>query len=451
MVTLVTLIAFEAVAVTSAMPAVAQALDGLALYGFAFGAALAAGVVGTVLGGTWCDRAGPAVPTVAGVALFCAGLLMAGLAPHMWVLVAGRLVQGFGGGLVNVALLVTVGRAYPAHQHAKVISAISAAWVLPAIAGPAVAGVIVQYLGWRWVFLLVVLAALPSMLLVWPGVRTVPGIDQDTPRTSKLHWALGAAGAVVLLYIGGQNTSPGGLALLAAGLVAAAFCGARLLPPRTLAAARGLPSVVLLRGLAGGAFMQADVFIPLMLTRERGLNPALAGLSVTVGALFWSAASWVQARQGQRLSDTTRLRLGSAGIAVGVLSAISLTVAAVPIAVVVAGWCVGGFGMGLLSPTAATLVLRYSGPAEQGTNTSALQVSDSLFTTTALAVGGSLFAALVDAGPAAYLAAFGVALLPALAGIAVAGRTPAGSETSDLPPMTAEPIALTGERAGAGC
>jgi MFS family permease len=443
MVILVTLVAFEAVAVTAAMPAVAGSLSGLSLYGLAFGGAFAASVVGMVLAGAWCDRAGPARPTVAGVALFCAGLLLAGLAPHMWVLVAGRLVQGFGGGLVGVALYVVVGRAYPADTHARVFSALAAAWVLPAIAGPAIAGLIVQYAGWRWVFLLVVAVAGPALLLIWPRLRAVPDLP-PTARGSRLPWALGAAAGIGLLFAGGQHASAAGLGLLAAGLVVALACGARLLPPGTLAAARGLPSVVLLRGLAGAAFVQTDVFVPLMLTRERGLSPALAGLTVTAGALFWSAGSWVQARQAQRLSDTARLRLGSAGIALGVLSALAVAFAAVPLAVVVAGWCLGGFGMGLVYPATAGLVLRYSAPAEQGANGSALQVCDALLTTTALAIGGSLFAALVDAGPAAYVAAFAVALVPALAGVVVAGRTFGGSADATAP------IALAGERAGAG-
>ncbi|MGI5244997.1 MFS transporter [Dactylosporangium sp. CA-139066] len=439
MVTLVTLVAFEAVAVTAAMPAVARALDGVALYGFAFGGALATSVVGMVLGGSWSDRSGPARPTFVGVVLFCLGLVVAGLAPYMWVLVLGRLVQGFGGGLVNVALFVVVGRAYPAAEHPRVFSALSAAWVLPAIVGPAVAGAIVQYIGWRWVFLLVVFASVPAMLLIWPRLRGLTSFS-DTSPSVRMHWPVAAALGAGLLYVGGQDPSPLGLAVLAVGLVVALFCGARLLPPGTFAAARGLPAVVLLRGLAGAAFVQTDVFIPLLLTRERGLSPALAGLTVTVGALFWSAGSWVQARPAQRLPDATRLRLGSAGIALGVLSAMSLGFASVPIPVVVVGWCLGGFGMGLTSPAAAALVLGYSAPSEQGANSSALSVADALLTTTALALGGSLFAALVDRGPIAYVAAFAVALLPAVAGFAVAGRTYAGAGA----------LELARERAGAG-
>ncbi|MEV6926442.1 MFS transporter [Dactylosporangium sp. NPDC051485] len=441
MVTLVTLVAFEAVAITSAMPTVARALDGLALYGFAFGGALATGIVGMVLAGAWCDRAGPAGPVAAGVALFGAGLLLAGLAPAMWVLVAGRLVQGFGGGLVNVALFVVVGRAYPAERHARVFSALSAAWVLPAIAGPAVAGVIVQYVGWRWVFLLVVIAAAPVMLLIWPRIRAIRGGAPGPAAKIRLAPALGAATGAAFLYTGTPVIKLVGAAVTAASAVL-------LLPKGTFAAARGIPSVVLLRGLAGAAFMQTDVFIPLMLTRERGLSPAMAGLTVTLGALGWSAGSWVQARQGQRLSDPARLRLGLTCITAGVLCALSLTIPAVPVAVVVAGWCLGGFGMGLVYPTSAALVLRYSTPADQGANSSALQVSDALLTTTVLAVGGSLFAALVDAGPAAYAAAFGVALLPALAGVLVAGR--AAGRTFGGSEGAGSQIALAGERAGAG-
>ncbi|MFI5906928.1 MFS transporter [Dactylosporangium sp. NPDC051541] len=437
MVTLVTLIAFEAVAVTSAMPTVARALDGLPLYGFAFGGALATSVVGTVLGGSWCDRAGPARPTAVGVGLFCLGLLGAGLAPQMWVLVLGRLVQGFGGGLVNVALFVIIGRAYPASQHARVISFISAAWVLPAILGPAVAGLVVDWLGWRWVFLLVVLAAVPAFFGIWRPISNISDLS-GRAAFSQAWWAAGAALGALVLFVGGHWW------LLVVGFVIVAVCGVRLLPHGTFTLARGLPSVVLLRGLAGAAFMQADVFIPLLLTRERGFSPALAGLSVTAGALFWAAGSWVQARQGQRLSDTVRLRIGAASIAAGVLSAIVVSFAGVPVFVVIAGWCFGGLGMGLVSPVTSALVLRLSDPAGQGANSSALSVSDALLTTTALAAGGALFAALLDRGPVAYLVAFAVALVPAAAGVLVAGRTFGGSEDGGAP------IALAGERAGAG-
>jgi MFS family permease len=418
MVTLVTFVAFEAVAVTTAMPTVAQALDGVALYGFAFGGPFATGIVATAVAGTWCDRRGPARPSIIGVVLFSLGLLLAGLATDMWALIAGRLVQGFGGGLITVALYVVVGRAYPAAEHPKVFSALSAAWVLPAVVGPAVAGLIVEHLGWRWVFLLIAAATLPVAAVIQPHLRPIAGTAGTAPNT-RVSWAVGVAAGVLLLHWGGQRGEP---VLVGAGLLVVAACGPRLLPAGTFTGRRGLPSVILVRGFAGAAFMQADVFIPLLLTRERGLTPSLAGLTLTAGALLWSAGSWIQARQGQRFSPAVRLRTGLTGIALGVLSAVALVAPAVPVAVVVAGWCVAGFGMGLASPTVSALVLQLSPPDEQGVNSSALSVADSLLTTVVLAVGGSVFAMLVTAGPVAYLAAFLIALLPAVAGVLLAGR-----------------------------
>ncbi|MDG6104721.1 MFS transporter [Dactylosporangium aurantiacum] len=421
MVTLVTFVAFEAVAVTAAMPTVAQALDGVALYGFAFGGPFATGIVATVAAGTWCDRRGPARPTLTGVVLFSLGLLVAGLAQDIWTLIAGRLVQGFGGGLITVALYVVVGRAYPAAEHPKVFSALSAAWVLPAVVGPAVAGLIVEHLGWRWVFLLIAAATLPVAAVIHPHVRRIAG-GAGTAAGTRVPWAVGVAGGVLLLHWGGQRHGLDALLLVAGGLLVVAACGPRLLPAGTFTGRRGLPSVILVRGFAGAAFMQADVFIPLLLTRERGLTPSLAGLTLTAGALLWSAGSWIQARQGQRFTPAVRLRAGLTGIALGVLSAVAMVAPAVPVAAVVAGWCVAGFGMGLASPTVSALVLQLSPPDEQGVNSSALSVADSLLTTVVLAVGGSVFAALVTAGPAAYLAAFLIALLPAVAGALLAGR-----------------------------
>jgi MFS family permease len=102
MVALITLVAFESLAVATAMPTVAQSLDGLSLYALAFGGPLASGVVAMVVSGTWSDLKGPTRPLWHGTAWFLAGLLIAGLAPSMAVLVAGRIIQGFGSGLLTV-------------------------------------------------------------------------------------------------------------------------------------------------------------------------------------------------------------------------------------------------------------------------------------------------------------------------------------------------------------
>ena len=90
----ITFVASEALAVVTVMPVVARDLGGLRLYGWVFSAFMLGSVVGIVAAGREADRRGPAVPFVAGVVLFGSGLAVAGLAPSMDVLVAGRVPVG---------------------------------------------------------------------------------------------------------------------------------------------------------------------------------------------------------------------------------------------------------------------------------------------------------------------------------------------------------------------
>src|SRR5438034_11455620 len=96
----ITFVASEALAAVTVMPVVARDLGGLRLYGWVFSAFMLGSVVGIVAAGREADRRGPAVPFVAGVVLFGAGLAVAGLAPSMGVLVTGRVLQGPGAGAV---------------------------------------------------------------------------------------------------------------------------------------------------------------------------------------------------------------------------------------------------------------------------------------------------------------------------------------------------------------
>src|SRR3954453_9589340 len=171
LVLLVTFIAFEAMAVGTAMPTAVAELHGLAWYAWPFSAFLVASVVGMVVGGDLGDRRGPRVALPWGVGAFSAGLLTAGLAGNMAVFVAGRAVQGFGAGVIAVLLYVIAGQAYEPVLRPRLFGAISAAWVLPALVGPLIAGLLTTHAGWRWVSLGLLLLIVVSLGLVLPAVR----------------------------------------------------------------------------------------------------------------------------------------------------------------------------------------------------------------------------------------------------------------------------------------
>jgi len=424
-VALVSLLAFEALAVGTAMPTVARSLDGLGLYALAFGGPFAAGVVAMVVSGIWCDARGPRAPMWHGVAWFVAGLAVAGAAPTMGVLVAGRVVQGFGSGLLSVALYVIVGQAYPEELRRRVFAAFAAAWVVPSLVGPALAGLIVEHLGWRWVFLAVPVVAVPAVLLVQPGLRALGAAVPARPPAgalARIGWACGAGASAALLHHGGQQRGVSAAVLVAVAVAGLLVCAPRLLPAGFLRAARGLPTVVGLRGLASAAFAGAEVVLPLMLSRERGFSPTAAGLVLTVGAVSWSIGSWLQGRVDTPRSTATLPRAGLSCITLGTASVALAVLPGVPVALVVCAWAVAGLGMGLLYPSLSVLTLALSAADEQGRNSSALQLGDSLAAATVLALTGAVLAAGSAPGPASYAVTLAVAAGCGLVGVLLAGR-----------------------------
>ena len=430
MVALITLVAFESLAVTTAMPTVAQALDGLSLYALAFGGPLASGVVAMVVSGTWSDLKGPTRPLWHGTAWFLGGLIIAGLAPSMEVLVAGRIIQGFGSGLLTVALYVVVGQLYPARLRPRIFAAFATGWVVPSLVGPAIAGLIVEHASWRIVFLAVPAIAIPAALVMRPGLAHGAPHEAREGRLwdKRAMWAIAAAVGVGLLHYGGQQRGVLQVVLLVIGLAGVVAFAPRLLPSGTFTLGRGLPSVVALRGLVAAAGFGAEVFLPLMLTRERGLSPALAGLVLTVSALSWTAASWYRGRPKQPFSHSVFLQAGMVSILLGIATATLTLNDNVPVLVGILGWSLTGLGMGTVFPTLSVLTLEYSERDEQGANSSAAQLSDSLSTATVLAVGGSLFAALEPhSAVTAYLVAFGLPAALALIGVQAGRRTARGA------------------------
>lgn len=439
MVALIALGAFEALAVATAMPTVAEALHGLPLYALAFGGTLAASLVGMVLAGHWSDARGPVPALWNGVLWFVAGLIVAGFASNMPQLLVGRIVQGFGSGSMSVALYVAVARAYPLALRPRIFAAFSAGWVVPSLIGPTLSGLIVQHIGWRWVFLTVPLLAVPATLLLRPGLRelaSAPPQPTDSRRDGRRRtaWAVIAAAGACLLHLAGQDRDLHGFALSAMALGALLLAARHLLPAGTLRAQKGLPRMIALRGIVSAAFFGTEVFIPLMLSREYGLSPVWAGAALTVGALGWFSGSWYQGNTTRSWSRVHLLRggLGLMTVGIALLLAATLPLALsgsaverpIAIAAVIAGWALTGIGMGLTYPSLSVLTLALSTAAEQGRNSAALQLADALGIASMLAVGGSLFALLLARAPGlAYPASFAITGILAAGGFGLSART----------------------------
>ena len=398
-------IAFETIAVATAMPVAARDLDGLRYYAWAFSVILIGSLFATVVGGRLADRIGPAKPFLVGLAVFAAGLVVAGTATTMAQLIAGRFVQGLGSGALNVAIFVCVAQVFSVTERPKMFTYISTAWVLPAFVGPPVSAWLTDRLSWHWVFFavlpLVLLGGamvLPTMLrLMRAFVPTTPepGARPPAPLWSGAVVSLGAAA----LLVAGQRLDLVALGLLVAGLAALLLGLPRLMPPGFLRLPRGISQVIMVRGLLPGAFFGGEAFIPLMLVEQRGVALILAGALLTSGAVGWTTGSWIQSRPWLTVRRDRLVTLGCLSVALGLAAVAMIAFApAAPFWLVGVAWVLAGFGMGLSISSTSLAVMTLSSTTEQGRNASSLNLFDALGSSVFVGVAGSILAAVHPSG-----------------------------------------------------
>ena len=431
----ITFIASEALAVITIMPVVARDLGGLKLYGWVFSAFMLGNVVGIVAAGRQADRLGPARPFLAGLALFGTGLAIAGLAPTMLILVAGRALQGIGAGAVPAVAYVSIGRSYPERLRARMMAVLSTAWVVPGLVGPAISAAVASLVGWRWVFLglLPVVAvtgslALPALFRLGRQPVTADGGPADGTVHRLGDGLMAAAGAGLMLaglsLVAGGREVVAGAVVLVLGIAGISVSLRRLLPPGTFSARPGLPTVILSRGLLTFAFFGADAYVTLTITTIRHHSPAMAGIAVTGSTLAWTAGAWLQSRLNARWEARRLVGCGVVIILTG-LAAMALVLSpAVPVEAGIAAWTVAGFGIGLAYAPITLLMLRQAPHGREGWASASLSLADVLGTAIGIGLGGCAVTAATTHG---WPLTAGVGIAFALAGagaiaLAVASR-----------------------------
>lgn len=460
----ITLVGFEALAVATVLPVVERDLGDLSLYGWIFSAYLLASLVGTVVAGREADRRGPAAPFAAGCVLFAVGLIAGGLAPSMPFLVAARVVQGLGAGVVPAVAYVAIGRCYPAAVQARMFAVLATAWVVPALAGPALAGFVAHAFGWRWVFLglvpLVVVAAvitLPALARILPrspevdhatadagrppaaATRSSPEGNQEPvhaePKTSDAVLVAVGAG----LMIGGLTASEIPFlvpVLVAVGLLVGLPPFIRLVPSGTLRAQAGVPAAVLARGVLTFAFFGTDAFVPLAIQQVRHQSVTYTGIVLTVSTLSWTGAAWVQQHYVHRLGPRFFVRLGFICIATGIVGVAALLDPSVPVWTVAVTWSLGAAGMGFAYAAISLVILDAAAPGREGAASASLHLSDQL----GFALGTGVVGAAVALGEVlgwlestSLLVAAGITSGVAISGVILARRLPPGLRAAETP------------------
>jgi MFS family permease len=350
----VTIGALEALTVLSVMPLVAADLDGLSLYGWVFAGFFISSALAIPVAAQLVDRSGLYWPFTAGLALFGGGLLVAGLAPSMAVLVAGRILQGAGAGFLNAVTYAAVAIAYAPRERARVLALFSTAWLVPAFAGPLLGSAIAVVAGWRWTFLALAAFVPIAAILVLPAVR---GHDR------------------------GSALTPSGGSWIRS-----------LIPPSHIARA------AVLSMLGGSTVYAAIIFAPLGMTAVRGATTFEAGLAVGVCSVAWIAASWLHSRYAHRLElrDSIRYGLGAVALASPILAGVLIP--EVPLIVILGGWVLIGLGCGIAFQAINLFVMGAAAKGAEGRATSSVQLANTIGAAVGTSAMGGLLNGGLDAG-----------------------------------------------------
>ncbi|OKL53522.1 hypothetical protein BSZ39_09045 [Bowdeniella nasicola] len=392
-VTLITVGAFQALALTTVMPAVADELNGYALYALTMGAPLATHVISTTIGGKWVDARGPYIPTITGCSLAALGLVVAGIARHMEVVAIGRAIMGLGTGMLMVALYAMVGSHVPANKQPKFFAIFAAAWVVPSMFGPFFAGWVAERYSWRVVFLAVVPILLIAVLAMIPILKPLPRKhesiwkDKNAYRLVLIATGAGGGAALMQIVVSQRSIVAGVIFVVLAALVF--YLLKQLLPVGTLSARRNeVGAAIATRMWINAPIVATEAFLPLMLVEIHDWTKKTAGIVLTIGGISWALGSYVQ---GKIADPQKRHRLPIMG---GILSTIGIAIAAIsafpwaPPILTAFAWLLAGAGVGLTLPAMSVVALGSTPKSEHGQISASLQIVDGIGAALAIGVVG---------------------------------------------------------------
>jgi MFS family permease len=401
-VALVSVFGFEGIAIGAVMPVAAADLNAISNYAVAFTSFTMASLLGMTFAGLWANKIGLARVVIFAVVALAIGSVVSGFAPNLAVLTLGRSIQGFAMGIDLVTMYVVIGRMYPEALRAKALGMLAAAWVVPGLIGPGLAGLLVEISSWRLTFWIVPILLLGPFFLLVPELKKLPFVPTPlrTDARIQITSVLIAIGALSIFQAGATHLGRWNSALIVvifvATLCVTAWSTKALMPDGFLRMREGIPAIVGMRGVIAGSFFAAEIYVPLALQEIRGASVVLSGGVLTAATVTWFAGSWLQGshklkylREQVLFVGVLLTSLGIGLIPVAVFAPISVTASALVASLV---WGIAAFGMGLCFPTLGVLMLDQSPEDEHARHSASLQMSDSFGVIIATAIAGSVLA-----------------------------------------------------------
>ncbi|MGR0218449.1 DHA2 family efflux MFS transporter permease subunit [Agromyces sp. ZXT2-6] len=184
--------------VTIANPAILRDLDAdLTAVIWVTSAYLLAYAVPLLITGRLGDRFGPKRVYLVGLVVFTLASLWCGVSGDIGMLIAARAVQGLGAALMTPQTMAVIARVFPPNRRGAAMGLWGAVAGVAMLVGPILGGVLVDALGWQWVFLVNVPFGIAAFLLAW---RFVPRLETHAHRFDWLGVVLSAVGMFLVVF-----------------------------------------------------------------------------------------------------------------------------------------------------------------------------------------------------------------------------------------------------------
>jgi len=382
--------------------------------------------------GNYADLYGRRKAMLIGLAVFALASVACGLATTSLLLNLARAGQGVGGALLLTASLAIISQAFVGAERTRAFAFWGASLGMVLAVGPIIGGVITNFFGWRWVFLV----NLPACaILIFATLRVVE--ESRDPNATQLDvpgiatFSLGLALLIWALIDGNDEgwSSPsilGRLAFAAVPLTAFVFVELRQKRPMVdfllFKRQTFLGSVLAMIGYGAGAQVMV-FFLPLFLQNAYGLSPLWAGVAMIPFAVPMVVAPRVTTKLATRFSGRSLLTAGLAITILGNLLFWTIAREDLSYPVFVVGMLVAGCGAGLLNGQTVK-VLQGAVPAERAGMASGL-ASTTRFIGILVSVAG-LGAVLADVARTRFVSVASAAGLDPAAAEAAAKRITSG-------------------------
>lgn len=381
---------------TTILPSVVAEIGGLALYAWSTTLYVVASILGSALTSKLLQRTGPRLAYTVATLIFMVGVLICALAPSMPVMLAGRLIQGLGGGMLLALCYSMIQLVFEERLWPRAMALVSGMWGVATLIGPAVGGVFAELDAWRFAFGAMVPISLAYMVLTH---RALPPRDPTASTASRLPVPqLVLLAAAVLAVCAGSVSSLPSWNLL--GIAVCAVLVFVLIRHESNATIRLLPKDALKFNTPLCALyattcllvigMSSEIFMPYFLQHLHGQSPLVAGYMAALMAAGWTVSEILSSSWSGRSAQRAILS-GPLFIVAGlVLLAITTPVASLGEWARLAPICLGlflvGFGIGLGWPHLLTRILQVA--SEQDKDTAAASITTlQLF---AMALGAAL-------------------------------------------------------------